>query len=277
MSTTIFNANRTGVAKLWLLNFVGNAALLAAVYGWLTLPDAHVWQVGSSAIAAILVVFFGLWLRTGTFAHFRVTTFRENSELRPAFCHALRNMIPLALWAIVLVAIGWCLFSLRTYSPQFGVWFWQKMPGFLRGLCSPRQLTHAANGILFVLLWVLLPGVGLPVGTTVAAAGLAPKRMVHSLRLVKRPLYWLWLCVFFLAGLYLPYRLITWLPFSDGLRGEAWSMGLRFALAYLIAVTALLGLVWFVGTETEKGDDPITVPLPAASPASGALGRPIQG
>ncbi len=42
-------AKHSGVAKLWLLNLVGNAALLNTVYCWLLLPDAHGWQVAGSA------------------------------------------------------------------------------------------------------------------------------------------------------------------------------------------------------------------------------------
>ncbi len=53
-------AKHSGVAKLWLLNLFGNAALLAAVYYWLLMPDAHGWQVAVSGAIAIVVVFFGL-------------------------------------------------------------------------------------------------------------------------------------------------------------------------------------------------------------------------
>src|SRR5271157_6470203 len=38
-------ANRAGVARLWLLNLVANAAALTAWYFWLLIPDAHGWQV----------------------------------------------------------------------------------------------------------------------------------------------------------------------------------------------------------------------------------------
>ena len=42
------NAKHTGMVKLWLLNAIGNAALLTAAFFWLLLPDAHGWQVGAS-------------------------------------------------------------------------------------------------------------------------------------------------------------------------------------------------------------------------------------
>jgi hypothetical protein len=92
-------AKHSGVRKLWLLNLVGNAALLAALYSWLLMPDAHGWQVAVSALAAVVVIFFGLWLRTGTFAYFRVAEFRDNATVWRAFRHALRHLVALAVWA----------------------------------------------------------------------------------------------------------------------------------------------------------------------------------
>ena len=141
-------AKHSGVAKLWLLNLIGNALLLAAVYFWLLLPDAHGWQVAASGVLAIIVVFFGLWLRTGTFAYFRVAEFRDHATVWRAFRHALRHMIALAIVAIPFAALEWWLLSLRKYAPQFGVWFWQKAPAFLR-LGSPRQVFHAADWLLW--------------------------------------------------------------------------------------------------------------------------------
>jgi len=247
------SAKHSGVAKLWLLNLVGNAGLLAAVYFWLLMPDAHGWQVGSSAVVAIVVIFFGLWLRTGTFAYFRVAGFRDNATVWRAFRHALRHMVALAVWAIFLVAIVLFLIFIRRYAPQFGVWFWQKAPSFLR-LGSPRQVFHAADWLLWFLLWVLAPAVWLPIATTVAAAGFRLRRMARSLRVLRRPAYWLWFCALMLVGAYVPYRLVWWTPDLSDLRKQAWSMGLRFFLAYVILITAFVALLLVVGSRTEKED-----------------------
>ncbi|MGB8772246.1 MAG: hypothetical protein WCC92_21740 [Candidatus Korobacteraceae bacterium] len=245
-------AKHSGVAKLWLLNLVGNAALLAAVYFWLLLPDAHGWQVAGSALIAIVVVFFGLWLRTGTFAYFRVAEFRDNATVWRAFRHALRHMVALAVWAIFMAAIVWLLISLRRYAPQFGVWFWQRAPALRFG--TPRQVSHAADWVLRFLLWVLVPAVWLPIATTVAAAGFRLKRMARSLRVLRRPVYWLWFWGLMLVGAYVPYRVVWWIPDLSDLRKQAWSMGLRFFVAYVILITAFVALVLVVGTRTEKED-----------------------
>jgi hypothetical protein len=254
-------AKHSGVAKLWLLNLVGNAALLAAVYSWLLMPDAHGWQVAVSALDAAVVIFLGLWLRTGTFAYFRVAEFRDNATVWRAFRHALRHVVAVAVWAIFVLAIAWPLISLRKYAPQFGVWFWQKSPSFLH-FGSPRQVFHGTDWLLWLLPWVLVPAMGLPVATTVAAVGFRVKRMARSLRVLRRPAYWLWFCALMLVGAYIPYKLVWWIPDLSDLRKQAWSMGTRFLLAYVILISAWVALLLIIGTRVEKEDAEPTVLRP---------------
>ncbi len=250
-------AKHSGVAKLWLLNLVGNAALLAAVYFWLLLPDAHGWQVTVSGLAAVVVIFFGVWLRAGSFAYFRVAEFRDNATVWRAFRHALRHMVALAIWAAAFAALGWLLWNLRTYTPQTGVWLRQK----LGAGPSPRSVTRDLNWLIVLLVWLVIPSVWLPIASTVAAAGFRLKRMMRALRVLRRPTYWLWFCALILAGAYVPYKLVGWVPEFSDLRKQAWSMGLRFFLAYVILVSAWVALLLVVGTRVEKEDpEPIVAP-----------------
>ncbi len=242
----------SGVAKLWLLNLFGNAALFAAVYFWLLLPDAHGWQVAVSALLALIIIFFGFWLRTGSFAYFRIGHFREGARVWRAFRHALGHIPALIVWVIPFAAVEWGLVSLRHYTPQFGVWFWQKSPSFLRW-GTPRQLFHAADWLLLAVVG-LLAAVWLPTGITVAAAGLRRKPITRSLRVLKRPAYWLSCCAFALVGLYLPLRLVWWIPNLSTLTRQAWSAGLRFAIAYLLLISAWIALLLAVGSRVEKED-----------------------
>ncbi len=70
--------------------------------------------------------------------------------------------------------------------------------------------------------------------------------------MLKRPLYWVWFCLLVFVGVYIPYKLVWWIPSVDDLRRQAWSMGLRFVAAYVILITAWIALVWMVGVLTEK-------------------------
>jgi hypothetical protein len=243
-------AKHSGVAKMWLLNLVANAALLNTVYYWLLLPDAHGWQVAISALEAVVIIFFGLWLRTGTFAYFRLAEFRDNAHVWRAFRHALRHVLALAVWAVLFAVVVWLLWKLRAYTPQAGVWLRQK----LNGGPPPRNLTRDLNWLLLLVGLVLLV-IWLPIATTVAAMGLRAKRMARSLRVLRRPVYWLWFFVLVLVGGYVPYRLVWWIPELDDLSKQAWSMGGRFLIAYTILITAFVALVLVVGRRTEKEDE----------------------
>jgi len=253
-------ARHKGVAKLWLLNLFGNVALMAAVYFWLLLPDAHGWQVAGSALLGLVVIFCGVWLRTGSFAFFRVAEFRDNAAVWRAFRHALRHILALAVWLIPLALLEVGRYWLQQYAPQFGVWFWQKAPALRFG--SPRLISHVTAWVL-TLLMALLIAIWLPVASTVAAAGLRPQRMARSWRLLRRGSYWLWFCALALLGAYLPYKLVWWIPDVSTLGKQAWSMGLRFALAYILLISAWVSLLLVVGDRLSN-DDPYIRQEPSA-------------
>ena len=80
-------------------------------------------------------------------------------------------------------------------------------------------------------------------------------------RVLKRPIYWVLFCVLVSFGVYIPYKLIWWIPSVDDLRRQAWSMGLRFFAAYVIVITVWIALVWMAGVRTEWEDEIITTDL----------------
>lgn len=250
MTTVTTDTNSAGVARIWLLNFLGNIAAIAVGYYWLLIPDAHGWQVAGSAVLAAAVVFLVAWLRSGTFAYFRIGEFRRQGELRLAFRRGLRHVLGLMIWAAMFALLALLCWTLLTYTPRFGVWWRQKM----NNGPSPRQVTHLANLLIVLVVCVMLPALWLPVASTIATFGVQSTRIKLSLRVLRRPLYWLWLCALLAIGAYLPYRLVWWIPRFESVRAQAWSMGLRFFAAYTLAVTAWILLMWMVGVFTERED-----------------------
>lgn len=252
MTMTDMTTNRTGVLKLWLLNFVANSAVLAAAYFWLLIPDARGWQVAGSALLAFIVVVLVLWLRAGTLAYFRIAEFRNQGTVWRAYCHTLRRVPALGIWALVFVVIAWLLWSLDPYVPQFAVWLRQK----LNGGPPPRNIMADVNWLLLLLVGFVLPALWVPIATTVAAVGFSPEHIARSRRVWKHPLYWLWFCLLLGFGVYVPYKLVWWIPDLQTIRQQAWSMGLRFLLAYVIGVTAFIAVVWMTASRTDR-EDPI--------------------
>ena len=252
MTTTI--TNRTGVLKLWLLNFVANAAVLAVWYLWLVIPDAHGWQVAGSALIALIVVVSVLWLRAGTLAWFRVEEIRGQRSIWPAYRHAKRYVLALGIWVLVFVVLAWILWGTYGYVPQFAVWFRQK----LGGGPSPRNVMRDVNWMLLLIGVLVLPGLWVPMATTISAVGFSAEHIVLSRRVWKSAIYWLWFCLLVGASLYIPYKLVWWIPDLQSLRQQAWSMTGRFLLAYIIAVTGFIAVVWMTALHTDR-EDPISI------------------
>jgi len=254
MTMTDSSANRTGIMKLWLLNLVANAAVLAAAYIWLLIPDARGWQLAGSALLAVIEVVLVLWLRAGTLAYFRIAEFRNQGTVWRAYRHSLRHVPALAVWVLMFLLVAWLLWSLDPYVPQFSVWLRQK----LNGGPPPRSVMAGVNRFLLLLVGIVMPALWLPIATTVAAVGFNPHHIVLSRRVWKRPAYWLWFCLLLGVGIYAPYKLVWWIPDLQTLRQQAWSTGLRFLLAYLIGVTAFIAVVWMTASRTDR-EDPITL------------------
>jgi hypothetical protein len=252
MTTT--TTNRAGVIKLWLLNFVANAAVLAVWYFWLIIPDVHGWQVAGSALLALGVVVAVLWLRTGTLAWFRVGEFRSQGGIWSAYRHSWRHVWALAIWVLVFAALAWMLCGLSGYVPQFAVWFRQK----LGGGPPPRNITRDVNWLLLLIGGFVLPGLWVPMATTISAVGFKAEHIILSRRVWKRPLYWLWFCLLLGATVFLAYKLVWWIPDLQTLRQQAWSMTGRFLLAYIIAVTGFIAVVWMTALHTDR-EDPISI------------------
>ncbi len=244
--------NRSGILKLWLLNVFGNALVLASWYWWLLIPDAHGWQVVWTALQGVLTIAFVLWLRAGTAAWFRISELRTQSAIGAAFRRGWRHAIPLAIWFAAFVVIAWIIISAGNYTPQFSVWVRQKV----NAGPSPRNVMHTSDWLLFFALWVVLPALWIPIATTIAAVGFAGEHIRRSLRVLRQPLYWLLYCVLMTLAAWVPYKLVTWVPALSTLHGEAWSAGLRFAVAYLTMITAGLGLMWLAAERADR-EDPI--------------------
>ncbi len=252
LSMTGTTANRTGIVKLWELNYVANAAVLAIWYFWLLIPDAHGWQVAASAFLAVVVVLLVVWLRAGTLAWFRVAEFRKDRNIWRAYRHSLRHVPGLGIWALVFVVIAWLLWGLHGYVPQIAVWLRQK----LGAGPTPRNLMNDLNWLLLLLIGIVMPALWVPIATTVSAVGFRPEHIIRSRRVWKRPIYWLWFCLMLGVGIYIPYKLVWWIPDLQTIRQQFWSMGLRFLLAYAIGITAFIAIVWMTAIYTDR-ENPI--------------------
>jgi hypothetical protein len=70
----------------------------------------------------------------------------------------------------------------------------------------------------------------------------------RSLRTAFAPLrsigYWIGMLLAVLGGIYLPWKLVKWVPKAETLTSQAASMGVRFLIAYILVVTAVVVMAW---------------------------------
>ncbi len=133
-----------------------------------------------------------------------------------------------------------------------GMW-----PGWLRFAVVTAAAAGLAAGWLWTPLsrsWQLLLNLAYLLGAgALAAWGLtcAHRRFapegIRLLRALQLPEFWGALALFALAGLWLPARLMTWVPGFQTLAAQAWSAGVRAALAWALFTGAICWLFAFLG------------------------------
>jgi len=239
--------------KLWALQVLGSIALLLGTYGWLRIPDAKVLQVGFTAVLAIILVMAFLWLEAGTLAYFHQTD-SENDPPASAFrqSHVLAFAVSFAIFACLM----WSVLSLNPYLAQFAGWQRHVLPQAVRTRISPRTVFTILSIKWFVLFWIIVPAVFLPFMSQAAANGFlafAPTGLRHAGRAMWHLRYWIGYILLFFLGGYLPYELVWWQPQTNGLWSQATNMGIRFIVAYLLAITCWLLLASLLGRFSAEG------------------------
>ncbi|MBZ5598411.1 MAG: hypothetical protein LAN83_08815 [Acidobacteriia bacterium] len=237
--------------RVWLLQFLLNPVLFALGVWWLTIPEARIWQLGLSALLALVVVVGALWLQAGTLVYFA-----GEQEPGAAFRWVERTLVAFAAW--VLVA-GVCLCLVESWSHQtyqYASYFRSILPMGVRRYVSDPQLVLSMNLLFWVLFWVITPGLLLPLGLQMAKRGfrgLGKDGWRVWARTVRVRQYWAVLMALALLGVRLPQGFIGWVPKIASVSGQTASMVLRFLVAWTIAVTAWVVLASVVGRFGREG------------------------
>ena len=232
----------TGASRwLFLTHFVGNALLLWLGYYWLGVGESTTTRLLWSGILAVIMICGALWLHGAGFAYFR---FPDRSAARPAFRAALAHLPALFLIAIVALLIYGALAWWGDYSTQPAL----KMASYLtlktRKPVKPASVQAVFNGVLWVMRWLVVPVILLPLGSAIASKGW------HGLRgesrgVRRRPLYWIEVIGLLLVGIWVPLKLIVWVPGLSSFGLQMVSFVLRLLIAYLLFTAALLSLEFF--------------------------------
>ena len=183
-----------------------------------------------------------------------------NRRVIAAWREALRNLLPLALAALVIVAIYVLLARWADYSATPATNVASYLTLKLRKPVKPSTVLRVFNVALWLVRWVVIPVFLLPMLSATAARGWHGFGAAGAL--ARKWLYWIEAPVLLLCAIWVPSKLLGWVPGVDGFSTEMASFVLRAGVAYLFFVTAGLVLAFV----TSGGKPPLTQPSTVASP-----------
>jgi hypothetical protein len=221
------------------LQLVANALLLWLAYEWLAMSESTTVRLVWSGAAALAIVAVASLLHGATFA-----SFREGAApgVGASFRTALRHLLPLLLMVIAAIAIymflaWWSGYSV-TPAAKLASWLTLKF----RKPVRPATVMRYFNAILWMVRWVLLPADLLPLFSGVASRGFRGFNEFGWRRYSR--LYRLEVPLLTLCALWVPFRLLNWVPKVNGFSMEMTSFGLRVVIAYLLFVSAAMVLAF---------------------------------
>lgn len=225
---------------LWAAHLVGNALLLWLAYYWLGVGESTNTRLAWSAFVALFILCAALWLHGWAFAYFRSS---ERSSVTPALRTASRNLLPLVVVAVAAAGIYGLLAWWHDYSTQPAFTFASYITLKLRKPVKPATVQRVFNAALWVVRWVLFPVLLLPIVSAVSSGGWSGLRS-SAWRVARRWLYWIEVVVLLFCGVWVPLKLIEWVPGVSGFALQTVSFAFRLAIGYLLFVAAwlLLGL-----------------------------------
>lgn len=230
--------------NLAVVHLIGNALLLYLGYRWLGMSESDGLHLLGSIVVFLIFVFGALWLHGTAFAHFDGTANRSFSR---AALRTLRHLAPLfvlgVLAAVIYGMLGWWHDSLQHNAFVIGSYTTMK----LRKPVPPSSVERWFHAFIWILRWVVVPVILLPLAAGAAADGWRGIRW-RSLVPGRRILYWIEVCALLLCAIWVPLRLVHWIPPLSGFNGQFASLAVRLGTGYLLFVAALLSLEFFTSS-----------------------------
>jgi hypothetical protein len=231
--------------KLIGLHLFLNAVLIAGGAYWLLIPDAHIWQLVFSTIAAMVMVSTFLWLHSATLVYGA----QPAEKLRDAFRFNLTRLIWMLLGLLVILWIMSRISGWMTMQWQIGGYLYSKAPEWLRPVHGSAAYVHTVRNFFAVLNWYLLPGLILPLVTARITDKTSALRTISSWR------YWTAIALGVVVGVWVSNLLLSWTP-GVTLRQQSIGLILRLGVVYLLGTAAWLWttgvLGYFASSESSR-------------------------
>ena len=229
--------------RLWSLQFFGNALIFLAFVWWLRLPDAHWWQLFFGLLLIVVAAMSALVLHGGTLNYFEDAHQDRGAYIRSGVKKAFKHLPALLVWALVLFTLEWLLAQLDQYDSRVAGYLRSEFPAWLRRIISEPALNNIYSGLIWLVRWVILPGLLLPFALSCAGKGFRGFLAFGNwLRVTRRLGYWIALVIVALLGVVCIGALMGWRldPKTATLPAEQTSLAFRLLFAYLLGIFSWL-------------------------------------
>jgi hypothetical protein len=234
------------------IHLLANAIILALGYYWLSVPESKAMTL---TVSIVLVLFAGV-LAILTYA--AALLYRGQIGFRSSWRSAVRNIAPLVLLAM-FVGVIYALLGLWNSSsgkPALMVTSWLTLKMHIP--VRPARVSLTFSIVLWLIRWMLIPALVLPLARATASRGWA------GLRALRLPSLRLWIATPILLWLSLraPLLIVMWVPKIEGFVMQSASFGARAIAAYLLFGIAWLALAFLTSGGTPRDTQPSTVGSP---------------
>ncbi len=245
--------------ELWMLtaaHLIANTMLLWLGYYWLGIGEASSSSLLWSAVIAVVLV-CGACCAYGS-----ALVFFEHQErcAIAAWRAALRNLLPLSLVAIALLALYYFLARWSDYSSTPALHLASYLTLKSQRPVKPATVLAIFNAVLWLVRWMILPVFCLPMIAAITSRGWQGFLSVGAL--ARKWLYWIETPVLLFCAFAVPFKLLAWVPSVSGFGMETASFALRAAAAYFLFLAAWLLLAF----ATAGGKPRLTQAKTVASP-----------
>jgi len=239
-----------------LLQIFGNALLMWLLYYWLGIGEANAGQLLWSALVALLIAAAACCLHGAAFEYFRESPRR----LRPAFGVTLRHLLPMLAAVIAIGVVYLFIFQIADWCSKPAFTIASYLTQKLRTPIKPASLLKGFLAVLWVVRWIVLPVLLLPMVAGIASRGWSGFGAFGARARSWR--YWIEALALTLLALWIPFRLVGWVPHANSFSMEMISFLARATAGYLLFVGAWLLLVFITSSGTPRLSQPSTVPSP---------------
>lgn len=191
--------------RFWVAQVLGYPVILYLVWLWLGIPEGSALQLAGSVLLGVVIAVGLAWL------------------LALAFQVRFPRMLAFVVLLAVLAAVAWWLSG---YADLAGNWLAAKVSTWRRRPANPGTWTGRYWWTVWTLCVLAIFGL---------LAWLAGGRGV-----LRRWPYWLLCAGLVIAGAWLPWKVLWWVPKLETITAQTVSMVLRFGVAYLLWLGSLL-------------------------------------